>query len=173
MRTFLLSLLAAALCLHMGHALKCYACMPQQSHNNCLQETLCSSNDTHCVTLVVPPTTSNDNPGHNEVPMIVKTCNSTCSSGVHEFNGIKYYASCCQTDLCNYSGGISEATTRGTSGTTSGQTNGTTSGQTNKTMSAQTSGMSGQTNGAMSVQINNQVLVISVGLIGTLLRVGL
>nr|XP_033789678.1 secreted Ly-6/uPAR-related protein 1-like [Geotrypetes seraphini] len=157
MKLALFSLMAAALCLHMGHALKCYTCLPQPNNHECLHETLCPSNATHCVTVIVPPPMSNNGSGHNQFPMIAKTCNVTCLSGEQEYNGVKYSASCCQSDLCNNGGAINETTTRGTSGTTSGQT----------TASGQTSGTSGQTNGATNVI---SMGLISVGLISLLLQ---
>ncbi|XP_029448013.1 lymphocyte antigen 6E-like [Rhinatrema bivittatum] len=140
MRTVLLSLLAASLCLHAAHSLKCYTCVGQQSNSDCLTEAVCSSSDVYCLTAVVPP------PGFNNTSGITKQCAPSCSTMDTEFNGAKASVSCCQADLCNHRGG--------TNGTMSGGTNGT---------------MTEGTNEATNLHISSLALVISVGFLGTLL----
>ncbi|XP_030075634.1 lymphocyte antigen 6E [Microcaecilia unicolor] len=95
MRLFLLFLLGSALCLHTADCLKCYTCIGAQKNSDCLQETTCSPESTHCMTNVAS--------GAGQT-VITKQCVPGCKPNQFEHIGLKASVSCCQTDLCNYSG---------------------------------------------------------------------
>nr|XP_033785285.1 lymphocyte antigen 6E-like [Geotrypetes seraphini] len=91
MRILLVSLLAAAVCLHLADSLRCYTCFAATSHKGCLSETTCSPNDKYCMTF------SNSTSG---LTLINKRCAPTCKSTKSSFSS-SVSMSCCKDDLCN------------------------------------------------------------------------
>ncbi|XP_030075609.1 lymphocyte antigen 6E [Microcaecilia unicolor] len=98
MRTFLLPLLAAALCLHTAHALKCYTCVGAEKNSDCLKESTCTVLDKYCMTMVGTASGKTT---------IIKQCLPLCEPGKGESHGLSGTMSCCQSDLCNVSGAMS------------------------------------------------------------------
>ncbi|XP_029448015.1 lymphocyte antigen 6E-like isoform X2 [Rhinatrema bivittatum] len=98
MKSVLFPLLAAALCLHAAHSLICYTCLKAEKNSDCLSKTECTSDENYCETTVGSAFGKN---------VIIKQCAPVCASGEGEFQGMKVSISCCQADLCNYSGATS------------------------------------------------------------------
>nr|XP_033789669.1 prostate stem cell antigen-like [Geotrypetes seraphini] len=102
MKTFLLSLLAAALCLHPADSLKCYTCESaiELKNSKCLIETNCTSEAMYCMTTHAI--------AHEETA-INKRCAAECTSRTVVAEELTVSDSCCQTDLCNFNGDEKEA----------------------------------------------------------------
>ncbi|XP_029448020.1 lymphocyte antigen 6E-like [Rhinatrema bivittatum] len=98
MRTVLLSLLAAALCLHAVHSLQCYTCIAAEKNSDCLTKTECESNENYCMTVVASVSGSTG---------IVKQCVRDCTPAESSQGNTKASVSCCREDLCNKSGAAS------------------------------------------------------------------
>ncbi|XP_029448012.1 lymphocyte antigen 6E-like isoform X2 [Rhinatrema bivittatum] len=99
MRTVLLALLAAALCLHAAHSLKCYTCVTVEKNSECTTQTECPPiSNKQCMTFVASASGKTS---------ITKQCAPTCSPGKGDIGGVKGEISCCSTDLCNESGATS------------------------------------------------------------------
>ncbi|XP_030046089.1 lymphocyte antigen 6E [Microcaecilia unicolor] len=95
MRTVLLSLLAAALCLHTAHSLQCYTCFEIEEKSICSTITHCSSDGQYCLTNVTSVSGKT---------VITKQCVTVCTPVETENKGTKISNSSFQTDLCNYNG---------------------------------------------------------------------
>nr|XP_033789264.1 lymphocyte antigen 6E-like [Geotrypetes seraphini] len=93
MRILLVSLLAAAVCLHLADSLMCYTCFAATSDKDCLTKTTCSSSDNFCVT-----TTGS----LLDIGFITnKRCAAVCEPNEVEFILGDISLKCCDYDLCN------------------------------------------------------------------------
>nr|XP_033790466.1 prostate stem cell antigen-like [Geotrypetes seraphini] len=94
MKTFLLSLLAAALCLHPARSLKCYSCAVAEKNSDCVEMKKCSPEQKYCKTGVH---------AFSSLVAIIKECTDECFPFNSEYGESRSSVYCCQTDLCNYS----------------------------------------------------------------------
>nr|XP_033789700.1 lymphocyte antigen 6E-like [Geotrypetes seraphini] len=92
MKTFLLSLLAAALCLHLADSLKCHTCEVASKSSDCTKEKTCSSREMFCKKIVASASGET---------IVSKDCTSDCSEGKAQIAGVQASVYCCQSDLCN------------------------------------------------------------------------
>ncbi|XP_030046087.1 lymphocyte antigen 6E-like [Microcaecilia unicolor] len=102
MKTFLLSLLALALCLHTAHSLKCYSCTVEKN-SDCKDYQECSPSEKYCQTGIYE---------YDSNIAIIKTCTDTCFPFSSQAGSARASVSCCQTDLCDHSRGRSAASVR-------------------------------------------------------------
>ncbi|XP_019376109.1 PREDICTED: lymphocyte antigen 6E-like [Gavialis gangeticus] len=97
MRTTLVVLLAAALCMGQAHALYCFTCEWESSNWKCLNLTKCADEDAFCVTSIA----AIDVVGWKLGKKINKKCSPHCpDSNVHVAIA-SYSTSCCKSSLCN------------------------------------------------------------------------
>ncbi|GAB0181253.1 lymphocyte antigen 6E-like [Grus japonensis] len=64
---------AVVLCVDVVNSLMCYTCTNQTSNDQCLKSSLCTKNETACVTIV-----EKIGAGTHEQKLISKTCISNC-----------------------------------------------------------------------------------------------
>ncbi|XP_044150706.1 lymphocyte antigen 6E-like [Bufo gargarizans] len=95
-------LLVIALCAATVYSLRCYTCESQSSNSNCLTETNCTSSATSCLTTV-----ASGSAGGVSATSIIKRCADSCTPLTTTIAGVTATATCCSTDLCNYSGSTS------------------------------------------------------------------
>ncbi|XP_044151285.1 lymphocyte antigen 6E-like [Bufo gargarizans] len=95
-------LLVIALCAATVYSLRCYTCELESSNFNCLTETTCPSNATSCLTTVASASA-----GGVSATSIIKRCADSCTPLTATIAGVTATATCCSTDLCNYSGSTS------------------------------------------------------------------
>ncbi|XP_066434805.1 lymphocyte antigen 6E-like [Eleutherodactylus coqui] len=95
-------LLVIALCAAAADSLQCYTCNQQNTNDNCMTATNCSSAETHCETSVASASIA----GISALS-ITKTCASSCTPFSSGTSYTSSSISCCSTDLCNQSGGAS------------------------------------------------------------------
>nr|XP_033789680.1 lymphocyte antigen 6E-like [Geotrypetes seraphini] len=92
MRILLVSLLAAAVCLHLVHSLTCYSCKEVSNMDTCTKKKC--QNETYCISIK----------GHKDASSTVlmsKQCVSECTEGPQTTLELTGNATCCKTDLCN------------------------------------------------------------------------
>ncbi|XP_077124513.1 lymphocyte antigen 6E-like [Ranitomeya variabilis] len=95
-------ILVIALCVATVYSLNCYTCSLQTSNANCQTSTTCSSGTAYCQTIV-----GSASSGGISASVISKTCETSCTAGTYSVSGATATTSCCNTDLCNVSGGAS------------------------------------------------------------------
>ncbi|XP_038616610.1 lymphocyte antigen 6D-like [Tachyglossus aculeatus] len=90
MKSLLVILLVAVVCVERAHALKCYVC---ENSSNCKSEKACPPSALYCETI------SNYNTLKGN--LIIKRCSDTCVAKNETHQGTITRTTCCQTDLCN------------------------------------------------------------------------
>ncbi|XP_044151286.1 lymphocyte antigen 6E-like [Bufo gargarizans] len=85
-----------------AYSLQCYTCEVQSSNSKCLTATTCPSNATSCLTTV-----ASGSAGGVSATAIIKECAVSCTPLTTTIAGVTATATCCSTDLCNYSGSTS------------------------------------------------------------------
>ncbi|XP_069815883.1 lymphocyte antigen 6E-like [Dendropsophus ebraccatus] len=91
-------LLVIAVCATAAFSLRCYTCETQTSNSNCLTATTCTSTAAYCMTSVI---------SDSKITYVTKRCQDVCQSLTGTVNGVTSSTTCCSSDLCNTSGGIS------------------------------------------------------------------
>ncbi|XP_069815704.1 ly6/PLAUR domain-containing protein 2-like [Dendropsophus ebraccatus] len=89
-------LLVIALCAAKAYSLRCYTCELQSSNANCMTVTTCSNTATSCQTTVATA---------GGISSIIKRCVDSCTPLSTSISGVSATNTCCNTDLCNTSGG--------------------------------------------------------------------
>ncbi|KAJ1195831.1 hypothetical protein NDU88_005099 [Pleurodeles waltl] len=92
MKSVLGSLLAAALLVGTGHALKCYSCTGATSNTGCTEETCPTGMDSYCMSIYA---------SGSGVSLMTKSCSPTCVAASTTVGGATAKTTCCNTDLCN------------------------------------------------------------------------
>ncbi|KAJ1195830.1 hypothetical protein NDU88_005098 [Pleurodeles waltl] len=92
MKAVFCSLLAAALLVGTGHALKCYTCSGATSNTECVEQTCSTGLDSYCRSTYAS--------GYG-VSAMSKICASSCTAGSDTVLGVTSKVTCCTTDLCN------------------------------------------------------------------------
>ncbi|XP_069815881.1 lymphocyte antigen 6E-like [Dendropsophus ebraccatus] len=90
--------LVIALCATTAFSLRCYTCDTQTSNSNCQTATTCGSTAAYCMTTVT---------SDSKITYVAKTCQDVCQTLSASMNGVTATTTCCSSDLCNTSGGIS------------------------------------------------------------------
>ncbi|XP_029448008.1 lymphocyte antigen 6E-like [Rhinatrema bivittatum] len=101
MSGFLLSLLAAALCVQTAEPLVCFQCLAQTSNWNCLQPVACEDSDNYCMTTVQSAGLG------SRTSYISKGCAPICIATNVDVMIAGSSTSCCNSFLCNISGATS------------------------------------------------------------------
>ncbi|XP_078541502.1 secreted Ly-6/uPAR-related protein 1-like isoform X2 [Lissotriton helveticus] len=89
-------LLAAALLVGTGDALKCYTCSLATSNSDCTVEQCSSYYDSYCQSIYA---------SGSGTSYMTKSCASSCTAGTYTVLGVTTKTTCCSSDLCN--GGVS------------------------------------------------------------------
>ncbi|XP_051627929.1 lymphocyte antigen 6E-like [Manacus candei] len=107
MRTPLVTLLAAVLCVQQAYAFMCYTCQEQESNKDCLTISMCSEEDKYCVTVRKDVRTKPNKPKY----IISKMCSPTCPAASQQQSSQR--VSCCEKPLCNVNGANSKKSSFG------------------------------------------------------------
>ncbi|XP_009880553.1 PREDICTED: lymphocyte antigen 6E-like [Charadrius vociferus] len=100
MKTTLVTLLAAVLCVEQAYPFMCYVCQEQESNKNCLTISICAEKDKYCVTVRNNIGTKPNKPKY----VISKMCSPTCPATSQQQNQTSRSVSCCEKPLCNVNG---------------------------------------------------------------------
>ncbi|XP_006031129.1 lymphocyte antigen 6E-like [Alligator sinensis] len=101
MKTFLVVLLAAILCIERASSLMCYTCDSERYRKNCLSTiTTCNDNDRYCVILRKNIGTYRKRPKY----ITTKMCSQECPEMSTKQNRTSTRVFCCDKPLCNASG---------------------------------------------------------------------
>ncbi|XP_029448006.1 lymphocyte antigen 6E-like [Rhinatrema bivittatum] len=101
MSGFLLSLLAAALCVQTAESFSCFQCHKQTNNLYCLKPVVCENSDTHCMTTV-------QSEGLDaRTSYITKGCSQNCFEENVNEGVVQTATKCCNTFLCNFNGATS------------------------------------------------------------------
>ncbi|OPJ76274.1 prostate stem cell antigen [Patagioenas fasciata monilis] len=92
MKTFLVLLLGAILCLDSGSSLQCYSCKLQIGSSNCQKKEDCKD-EKFCKTEVIKI--------KGFFSLISKGCDLKCDENLQDFGPGLRNVSCCNTNLCN------------------------------------------------------------------------
>ncbi|XP_029442406.1 lymphocyte antigen 6E-like [Rhinatrema bivittatum] len=98
MKTCLVSLVVATLCIQAVTSLTCYTCIGQSSNRRCKIPNKCMASEIYCMTRVQYAGFS-----FFSTVYITKLCASICSPASDSLSMISSSTSCCQSDLCNVS----------------------------------------------------------------------
>ncbi|XP_058675703.1 lymphocyte antigen 6E-like [Ammospiza caudacuta] len=109
MRTPLVTLLAAALCVEQVYPFMCYTCQEQESNKDCLTISMCAKEDKHCVTIRKDVRTKPNKPKY----VISKMCSPTCPETGQQQIQSSQNVSCCEKPLCNVNGVSSRQSSHG------------------------------------------------------------
>ncbi|XP_008495690.1 lymphocyte antigen 6E-like [Calypte anna] len=109
MRTPLVTLLLAVLCVEQAHPFMCYVCQEQESNKNCLTISMCAEEDKYCVTVHDNVGTKPSKPKY----IISKMCSPTCPASGQQQNQTYPRVSCCEKPLCNVNGVSSKQSSSG------------------------------------------------------------
>ncbi|XP_026699524.1 prostate stem cell antigen [Athene cunicularia] len=93
MKTFLVLLLGAVLCLGSGSSLQCYSCTAQLSNSNCQKKVDCKDKEI-CKTEVFRASSF--------FSLINKGCDSSCEPLYQQLGVGSRNVSCCNSNLCNF-----------------------------------------------------------------------
>nr|XP_025041848.1 lymphocyte antigen 6E-like [Pelodiscus sinensis] len=107
MKAFLVTLLAATLCVERGHSLLCYACHNESSNQECMKIAMCAKEDKYCVTI---RDMVGAGKGQNPEVRISKMCSPECPQGGLEEGKTTTKVFCCDKPLCNVNGASSTKT---------------------------------------------------------------
>ncbi|XP_074002037.1 lymphocyte antigen 6E-like [Numenius arquata] len=100
MKTTLVTLLAAVLCVEQAYPFMCYVCQEQESNKNCLTISMCAEKDKYCMTVRNYVGTKPNKPKY----VISKMCSPTCPSRSQQQNQTYQRVYCCEKPLCNVNG---------------------------------------------------------------------
>ncbi|XP_009944887.1 PREDICTED: lymphocyte antigen 6E-like [Leptosomus discolor] len=109
MKTTLVTLLAAVLCVEQAYSFMCYVCQEQESNKNCLTISMCAKEDKYCVTVRSNVGTKPNKPKY----VISKMCSPTCPATTQQQNQTYQRVSCCEKPLCNMNGVSSKQSSYG------------------------------------------------------------
>ncbi|XP_009877212.1 PREDICTED: lymphocyte antigen 6E-like [Apaloderma vittatum] len=109
MKTTLVTLLAAVLCVEQAHPLMCYVCEEQESNDDCMTISMCAEKDNYCLTV---RNTVGTKP--NKLKYVIsKMCSPTCPDRSHQENQTYQSIYCCEKALCNVNGVSSKQSSYG------------------------------------------------------------
>ncbi|XP_010206561.1 lymphocyte antigen 6E-like [Colius striatus] len=109
MKTTLVSLLAAVLCVEQAYPFMCYVCQEQESKKDCMTISMCAEEDKYCVTVSDKVGTDPNKPKY----VISKMCSPTCPATSQQQNQTDQVVSCCEKPLCNVNGASSKQSSSG------------------------------------------------------------
>ncbi|XP_069477841.1 lymphocyte antigen 6E-like [Ambystoma mexicanum] len=92
MKTLLLTLVGAALCVGLADSRACYSCTAAMSDMSCKTIKNCSSNEDYCSTTVG---------SFLSLTWVTKDCASSCINGHQNLMIANATEGCCDRDLCN------------------------------------------------------------------------
>ncbi|NXS99500.1 LY6E protein, partial [Jacana jacana] len=104
MKTTLVTLLAAVLCVEQAYPFMCYVCQEEESNKNCLTISMCAEEEKYCVTLHNYVGTKPNKPKY----VISKMCSPTCPVRSQQQNQTYQRVYCCEKPLCNVNGASSK-----------------------------------------------------------------
>ncbi|XP_065099902.1 ly6/PLAUR domain-containing protein 2-like isoform X1 [Paramisgurnus dabryanus] len=84
-----------------AHSLKCYECTSMGSGSCEAKEKTCTNGETKCSS-----TTTKTVLGSIKTSVTTKSCASICENDSKEMGGVTTSTKCCDTDLCNGTGGL-------------------------------------------------------------------
>nr|XP_055037111.1 ly6/PLAUR domain-containing protein 2-like [Misgurnus anguillicaudatus] len=85
-----------------AHSLKCYECTSGLVPGSCeAKEKTCSDGETKCSSKTTTTVLASI-----KTSVTIKSCASICENDSKEMNGVTTSTKCCNTDLCNGTGGL-------------------------------------------------------------------
>ncbi|XP_068019282.1 lymphocyte antigen 6E-like isoform X2 [Melanerpes formicivorus] len=109
MKTTLVTLLAAVLCVEQAYPFMCYVCQEEESNKDCLTISMCEKEDKYCMTILKHIETKPNKTKY----VISKMCSPTCPAKNQQQNQTYPRVSCCEKPLCNVNGVSSKQSSYG------------------------------------------------------------